>query len=236
LAQISGIDALASLAGATSSPSQYALPMRIGGFGGVEGLSSYLIENRIDLLVVALHPYADRMWQNALEAARQTGVAMVVNHRAPWKPIDGDRWSSARDIQAAVARLQRRRSSNVFLPLGRKEISKFEAAPKHNYLVRAIEKIQPPLDLPNVTCLLARPPFSKEAEIALMLQHRVDLMIVKNSGGVDTYAKMEAARELGVETIIIRRPYSVSVAHHDTVDETMSAIVAKLDHDTKRFA
>lgn len=236
LAQIPNVEALVSLAGVTSNPGHYALPTRIGGFGGVEGLHRYLSDNRIDLLVVALHPYADRMWRNAVEAAKQAGVAMVVHHRAPWMPLEGDHWSLVHDIDAAVARLKRTRRSNVFLPLGRKEIAKFEAAPKHSYLVRAIETIDPPLDLPNVTVLQARPPFTKDAEIALMKERRIDLMIVKNSGGSANYAKIEAARELGVEVIVVRRPYMPGVPHQLTVAETMAAIGGRLGHEKKRVA
>lgn len=236
LAKCANSEAVMSLAGATSIPGAYPLPLRIGGFGGAEGLSRYLVENQIDLLVNATHPYANRMWQNAIDAARQAGVPLVIFHRPEWAPTAADRWSYARDVDAVVSKLRRVRARNVFLPLGRKELIKFEAVPKHRYLIRAIETFDPPLDLPHVTYVKARPPFDKVAEIALMKRHKIDLMVVKNSGGSASYAKMIAARELGIDTMVIRRPYMPGVQHCRNVAETLAAVIEALGHDEKRVA
>lgn len=236
LAQCPNMNATLSLAGATTVPGRYALPTRVGGFGGIEGLRSYLIDKRINLLVNATHPYADRMWVNAITAAEQAGVPLVVFHRPEWTPVEGDCWSYSNNVDAAVKKLRRMRVRKVFLPLGRKELAKFEAAPKHRYLIRAIEAFETPLKLPNATYLKARPPFTKAAEIALMRKHEIDLMIIKNSGGSATYAKIAAARELGIETIVIRRPHEADVPHCRTVAQTMSSIAEQLGHVKKRVA
>jgi precorrin-6A/cobalt-precorrin-6A reductase len=236
LATRPSFEAVMSLAGATTIPGQYALPLRIGGFGGSEGLALFLRENKVDLLVNATHPYANQMWLNAIQASRLAQVPLVVFHRPEWVPTEADRWSYARDIGSAVSKLKRMRARNIFLPLGRKELVKFEAVPKHRYLIRAIEVFDPPLKLPHVTYLKARPPFDKAAEIALMKRHRIDLMIVKNSGGSASYAKMVAARELGIDTIVVRRPYAPGVQHCRNVAETLAAIVEALGHDAKRVA
>ncbi|TIR45666.1 MAG: cobalt-precorrin-6A reductase, partial [Mesorhizobium sp.] len=66
-----------SLAGRTESPMAQGVPMRSGGFGGMEGLAAYLHREQVDLVVDATHPYAARMSANAAEAARQTRVPMV---------------------------------------------------------------------------------------------------------------------------------------------------------------
>lgn len=236
LARCPQSETIVSLAGATTAPARYPLPTRIGGFGGVEGLRRYLIENNIDLLVNATHPYADQMWRNAMEATKLAGVPMIVFHRPEWKPVEGDRWTHVRNVDSAVARLGRTRARNVFLPLGRKEIFKFEAAPKHNYLIRSIDALDRPIDLPNVNYLRERPPFAKATEIALMKHHRINLVVAKNSGGSASYAKIAAARELGIETILIRRPYDVPFPHCRSVAETLAAIIAHAHHTEKRVA
>lgn len=229
-------DAIVSLAGATTSRQDYALPMRIGGFGGVEGLRRYLVENRIDLLVDATHPYAAQMSRNAAAASSQAGVPLIVFDRPGWEPVEGDQWTPVRDIEAVLRRLDRLRPRNIFLPLGRKELPRFEAVPKHNYLIRSIEIFDPPLNLPHVSYIRTRPPYEKADEIDLMKRHRIDLMIVKNSGGTLIYGKMVAARELGIPILMIRRPETSHTAPCKSVAETVSAISDFLRHEANLVA
>jgi precorrin-6A/cobalt-precorrin-6A reductase len=192
-----------SLAGRTTFPAAFPIPVRTGGFGGAEGLASFLRENGFDLIINATHPYATQMWRNAIDAARLADVPLVAFHRPPWTPTTADKWTQVDGVARAITVLGRRKARNVFLPLGHKELIKFEAVPRHRYLIRAIETFDPPLNLPKASYLKARPPFDKASEIELLKKHSIDVMIVKNSGGSASYAKIVAARELGIEVIVI---------------------------------
>ncbi|MGE3366415.1 MAG: cobalt-precorrin-6A reductase [Rhizobiaceae bacterium] len=236
LASCAESEALMSLAGRTSFPAAFPTPVRIGGFGGAEGLASFLRENAFDLLINATHPYADQMWRNAIEAAKLADVPLVAFHRPAWTPVAGDKWTEVDGVAGAIAMLGRRKARNVFLPLGHKELVKFEAVPRHRYLIRAIESFDPPLNLPKASYLKARPPFDKASERELLKSQQIDVMIVKNSGGSASYPKIVAARELGIEVIVIDRPFVPDIDHARSVAEVMRATVHALGLRAKRVA
>ena len=64
-----GIEVITSLAGRVRQPMTPAGRVRIGGFGGTEGLISYIREQHIDLLIDATHPFAAQMSHHAATAA-----------------------------------------------------------------------------------------------------------------------------------------------------------------------
>src|SRR5262249_6691600 len=128
------LDVRLSLAGRTSNPVPHPVPVRVGGFGGAEGLARYLASERIDRLIDATHPYAAIMSANAAEAARRARVPLLALRRSAWRPVAGDRWTEVADTPAA-ARALGDVPRRVFLPLGRNEIAAFAAAPQHHYLV-----------------------------------------------------------------------------------------------------
>jgi precorrin-6A/cobalt-precorrin-6A reductase len=221
LAQRSDIDAVVSLAGRTSAPLGLDLPTRIGGFGGVEGLTRYLTEARIDRVIDATHPFAARISANACAACAALGLPFAVLARPPWAARDGDRWISVADNARAAAALGLR-PRRVFLTIGRLGVGSFRAAPQHHYLIRSIE---PPdsRDLPpRCAVMLARGPFALEDEIALMRENGIEVLVTKNSGGPSTYAKIEAARKLGLESIVITPPPQGGVLALGSLEEAMA--------------
>ena len=223
LASRAELTATLSLAGRTQHPVAQAVPVRSGGFGGVEGLARYLREERIGLLVDATHPYAARISTNAAEAVVAAGVTMLALRRAPWRKVKGDRWTEVQSGDDAVAALGAT-PRNVFVALGRQELAPFEAAPQHSYLVRSVDPVEPPLAVPNARYLLARGPFREDGEKALLLENRIDAIVAKNSGGRATYGKIAAARALGIDVILIQRPNLPPVESVASVDEAVAAI------------
>src|SRR5258708_36175281 len=81
-----------SLAGRPATPVVQPVPVRIGGFGGAQGLADYLATERIDALIDATHPYAAVIAANAARAAGATGVPLLALRRPPWVAVGGDRW------------------------------------------------------------------------------------------------------------------------------------------------
>jgi precorrin-6A/cobalt-precorrin-6A reductase len=200
-------DATLSLAGRTASPAAQALPMRVGGFGGVDGLARWMEREAIAAVVDATHPYAVRISANAVAACTRLQVPLASILRAAWTKRDGDRWTQVGSAEAAAGLLARQAQAHrVFLSLGRLELGAFAHAPQHDYLARLID---PPSGItlpPRIRLISARGPFDKPAEARLLQAERIELIVSKNSGGAATYAKIEAARQAGVPVILIARP------------------------------
>lgn len=214
-----------SLAGRTAAPAAQPVPVRSGGFGGPEGLAAYLTEMAIDILIDATHPYAATMSAHAAQAAVRAGVQLLALQRAPWHPVSGDHWREVANSAEAVRALGES-PRRVFLAIGRKEVAAFTAAPQHDYLIRTVDPITPPLALPQAEYLLARGPFAEADERALLSDRRIDIVVAKNSGGEATYGKISAARELGITVILLRRPALPAVSTVHNIDDAL----AWLDH------
>ncbi len=225
LAGRADLDVTLSLAGRTASPARQGVPVRSGGFGGAAGLADYLVNERIDALIDATHPYASVISANAAMAAHTTGVAFVALRRPPWTAVAGDRWTEVSDVGDAVRTLGQA-PRRAFLALGRNELAPFVGAPQHHYLIRSVDPVDPPLPVPHVSYVTGRGPFSEADDRALMTAHRIEVVIAKNSGGAATYGKIAAARALGIGVIMLRRPPAPAAPAVETIEDAL----AWLDH------
>ncbi|MEZ5888768.1 MAG: cobalt-precorrin-6A reductase [Xanthobacteraceae bacterium] len=214
-----------SLAGRTANPAPHAVPVRVGGFGGAEGLATYLRDEGVDALIDATHPYADEISANAAEAARAANVLLLALRRPAWQMVEGDQWIEVESVAEAVKALGKA-PRRVFLALGRNEIVPFANAPQHTYLVRSVDPVDPPLAVPHAIYLTARGPFSEADDRELLERHRIDAIVAKNSGGDATYGKIAAARALHLPVIMLERPALPYVESVTAVDE----VLAWLDH------
>jgi precorrin-6A/cobalt-precorrin-6A reductase len=190
-----------SLAGRTRAPVAPPIPWRVGGFGGADGLATYLRTEGVGALIDATHPFAARIKRNAAQAAAQAGMPRIAVLRPAWQSQSGDCWTQVPDMAAAFAALgpvPRR----VFLSIGRQELAAFGAP--HAYLIRSVDF---PSVLPsNATVITARGPFAEDAERALLTEHRVEILVTKNAGGAATSAKLAAARALRLPVVMVARP------------------------------
>jgi precorrin-6A/cobalt-precorrin-6A reductase len=212
-----------SLAGATANPAPAPIPVRIGGFGGAVGLAAYLAGERIDAVVDATHPFASRISANAVAACRATTTPLVVFSRPPWTRAPGDRWVQVATVEDAADALGPA-PRTAFLTQGRLQLAAFAQAPQHRYVVRAIDRPAEIDALPDCKLILARGPFTLADELNLMKRERVEALVTKNSGGSATYAKIEAARALQIEVIIVRRPPAPQAETLHNLDAVMAWI------------
>jgi precorrin-6A/cobalt-precorrin-6A reductase len=208
-----GADVISSLAGRVSRPRLPDGPVRIGGFGGEDGLASFLAVEGISHVIDATHPFAATITGHAARAAARGGVPLLVLRRPEWEPAPS--WDVVPDIQAAAAAVRRWPGEAVFLTTGRRDLGAFAADDAHSFLVRAVD---PPaagvaggaadaaLLPPRMTLILGRGPYTVEGETALMRENGIGLLVTKNSGGPMTAAKLLAARGLGVQVVMVRRP------------------------------
>jgi precorrin-6A/cobalt-precorrin-6A reductase len=195
--------AMLSFAGRTLRLADPGVPYRVGGFGGVEGLAAHLEQEGYHVLVDATHPFAAQISRHAAEAAEQVRLPLLRLEGPAWPVAPGDRWRIVprmEEAPAAIGAVPRR----VFLGIGRLEVGVFARAPEHDYLIRAVDPFVPPL--PQARVIAARGPFVLADERALFERERIEVVVSKNAGTPSTYAKIEAARELGLPVIMVARP------------------------------
>ncbi|ORE94786.1 cobalt-precorrin-6A reductase [Aurantimonas sp. 22II-16-19i] len=211
-----------SLAGRTRSPE---LPedaeIRIGGFGGAEGLAAFLLAESVSLVVDATHPFAAGMARNAARAADLAGLRRLKLLRPEWCPVAGDCWTPVTCLAEACRALPA--GARPFLALGRQHLSPFTRRSDIRPLARMIEPPEPALPA-GWTLILSRPSSDRCAEADLMRAHGITHLVTRNAGGAASYAKVAAARDLGLPVIMIARPPSPAGAVFETVEDVVGAI------------
>lgn len=196
------VDLISSLAGRVPDPALPEGPVRIGGFGGVDGLRKYLQDNEITAVVDATHPFAATITANAARACELAQVAHLVLARPAWPygdaiVVDNDR--------LAAQTVKDRGYQRIFLTTGRSGTAAFKDASAW-FLIRAVTPPDAGTLPPDHEILLSRGPYDYENELALLREYRIDALVTKNSGGAMTRAKIDAADHLGVPVIMVDRP------------------------------
>ena len=215
-----GHDVTSSLAGVTHSPHLPKGKLRMGGFGGVEGLEAYLKAGAFDLVVDATHAFAAKMSAHAYEACNSLAVKLLRLEAPAWQPQAGDDWHEVETVAAAVEGLPQ--NAKVVVTVGRKEVGPFFARADLSGIARMIEHavVAAPS---NWQVMLERPPFTLEAEIDLLRSSQAEFLVSKNAGGARP-AKLGAAAALALPVIMVRRPFKPTVRTLQNVDELLAAI------------
>ncbi len=242
--QIADIEVVSSLAGRTQQPlTPKTGTVRIGGFGGAAGLAQFLLvsaarpyggcangEDRpIDLLIDATHPFAAQISANAAVAAAECNIPHLMLVRPAWQMVEGDRWIEVASHSEAATALSTQ-SQRVFLTIGRQELAAFAGLDSIWFLMRAIDPPTPNTPIPNGKLLLDRGPFSLENERKLLLEYRIDTVVSKNSGGAATYAKIVAAREMGIPVVMVQRPPIPDVEQVADVEGAISWLIGQISY------
>jgi precorrin-6A/cobalt-precorrin-6A reductase len=192
-----------SLAGLTDAAPVDGVVMRTGGFGGPQGLAEYLRATGVAAVFDATHPFAARITEHAARACTTAGVPRFRLQRAEWQLQPGDRWHSVATLADGLEWLHPR-ARRVFATLGRKSLEELGRAQAYTFVMRGITR--PPVLPDNVVWVSGRPPFPVEAEVELFRRHEIRALFMQASGGELTYAKVAAARELGLPVVMLTRP------------------------------
>ena len=217
-------DVISSLAGRVPDPALPAGPVRIGGFGGVEGLRQWLRDNDIAAVIDATHPFAATMTANAAAACAELALPHLVLSRPAWDPGGAELVASDREAADVVAA---KGYSRVFLTTGRSGSAAFRDSGAW-FLIRVVTAPQAE-NLPrDHELLLSRGPYRYEDEHRLMRDHRIDVVVTKNSGGELTRPKLVAAQALGVDVVMIDRPpLPAGVTVVDSVDDAVGWLLSR---------
>jgi precorrin-6A/cobalt-precorrin-6A reductase len=212
-----GADVISSLAGRVSSPSLPAGRVRVGGFGGVDGLTDYLRREPVSAVVDATHPFAAKITKHAVQAASLTGTPLVRLERPGWREHPrSNSWTWVADAAAACAAAES--ASRPFLATGRQSLRDFQTWADREVLVRLVDP--PAASLPRRwKIILSRGPYGYAGERKILTEHGIDAILTKDSGGTHTVAKLDAAGDLGIPVVIIARPEPAPVPLLRTVAE-----------------
>ncbi|MEU2156931.1 cobalt-precorrin-6A reductase [Streptomyces sp. NPDC019396] len=215
-----GLRVTTSLAGRVAAPRLPRGEVRVGGFGGAEGLADWLRGQQVDVLIDATHPFAGTISFNAARAADQAHVPLLAVRRPGWVPAEGDDWHLMDSLPQAADALPGL-GERVFLTTGRMGLASFVHLDTLWFLVRSVDAPEPPFPA-RMEVLLDRGPFTLDSERELLRRHAIDVLVTKDSGAAATAPKLTAAREAGIPVVLVRRPpvpQGVPVA--STVEEAL---------------
>lgn len=212
-----------SLAGLGKVPADLPCQVRVGGYGGAEGLAAFMAAEGIDLLLDITHPYAAQISANAARAAELSGVPCWALRRPGWQAGGGDDWREVADWAALSTALEP--FQRPFFTLGREPLAHLQAIPLHqHWTVRCLDDYP---GTPRARVIGARGPFNLADERALFAAGQFDVLISKNSGSSATEPKLQVARELGLPVLLLARPPLPPVDRQfSAVEDVWSALQA----------
>jgi len=203
---------MTSLAGRVKDPKQPIGEIRIGGFGGIDGLKAFIKTNNVVAVVDATHPFAAQMSRHARTACDETKTMRVQVCRPTWPYVDGDNWIEVENV-AEAAEILPDIGSRAFLTVGIGELDPFRNMDEIWSLVRVVDEPSTPLlNGPHLTIAM-RGPFAEDDELALLQRYNIDVVVTKHAGGDATYGKLAAARQLNIPVLMVKRP---PTEHGDT--------------------
>lgn len=216
-----GHDVTTSLAGKTTSPVLPKGNVKTGGFGGGDGLGKYLRDEKFDRIVDATHPYATEIKVNAVRAAAMAELKLIRLTRPEWQEPQYAFWKRVASAEEAAQSLPR--GARALLTVGHTGLEAFLARTDCSFVVRSIEPPEKPLPV-NAVSLIARPPFYPQGELALLQEQGITHLICKNSGGVQTEAKLQAAHQLRLPVFMIARPQLPPAYEVPSIGQAIAAL------------
>jgi precorrin-6A/cobalt-precorrin-6A reductase len=220
-----GHEVIYSIVGLVRQP-DLRCELHIGGFSsqdktGAEGLGSYCLEHKIDLLLDATHPYAVRISANAVVAAKKSQIDCWRYTRPGWGTADYLSWhdfDNWDDLIPQIGDFQ-----HPFFSTGASILEQLDRRPAHQqWIVRSARKLP---DIDGIITINKIGPFNYEDELSLMRQYNVDVLISKNSGGLRLAGKLDAAHSLGIPVFVQRRP---ALARPDKCFERIEDLLAEI--------
>ena len=221
--RLTGHPVIASLAGVTRKPKPYGVPTRIGGFGGAEGFHSFLKDEGITAILDATHPYAAHMPKRKASICAERALPYLRLLRPEWQPQPGDQWHEVDRLKAAASVIPK--DSTIFLATGGQSAEQTAPLYEHTIWLRRVDDTGP-APWPKGGVIVGLPSNDPQVEAALLERYGITHMIAKNAGGPMGYAKLEAARVLGLPVFLLSRPPLPDAAMTTSLDTAESFVKA----------
>jgi len=212
-------DTIASLSGATRSRAALGLETRIGGFGGEAGFRVFLAKKKISAILDATHPFAAAITERTARVAQELGIPYLQLLRPRWRAGPQDDWVEIEREEEAALIIPG--AACVFLATGRQTLARFTGLAGRRTYCRQIDPPEHLFPFAGGEFIIGRPPFSVEQEVELFARLGVDWLVVKNAGGAASHTKLDAARQLGIGVLMIKRPATPQSARVETVKEAL---------------
>ncbi|MGG3885442.1 precorrin-6A reductase [Brevibacillus panacihumi] len=213
---------------AAKSMEEAGLPVQVGRLTA-QDLVSLIAEKGIRCVVDATHPFAEEASKNAMAASQEAGVPYIRYERESLSAPGSEKLIVVEDYVQA-AELAAEKKGVIMLTTGSKTLKIFTdrllGLPDTTLVARMLPRLDnmqkcEELGLAQKNIVAMQGPFSKELNKALYDHYKVTLMITKESGKVGAFdEKVEAALEMGIETIVIGRPkieYGEKFSDYDSV-------------------
>ncbi len=226
LAQERRVRMTVSLARSERPPTAFDVPVRIGGFGGDAGFAAFMEDQGVDAVLDATHPFAAAVSRRTAGYCERHGIPYIQFLRPTWLPGPRDRWSFLNSEREVVERVPE--DINVFIATGRDTMHHYDGLTSQYVVCRVLSAPEDPFPLPQGRWLHSCPPFDVASEARLMRDLATDWLVVRNSGGSSSRAKVDAARELGIKVAMIRRPPQPVAPRLSTVAEALAWVRRKL--------
>ena len=185
----------------------------------------FLIENGIDTLIDASHPFDKESTELCKRVSKLADIKLTHFVRPPWTPTIVDNWTRVRTFDEAAKIIPD--GSNVFIATGRIGLEKFSKLTSSKFFIRRLGKVKLQCPLDNGKFIYGNPPFSLKDEISLIRSLKIDILVIKNVGGDGSFAKVEAARAMNISVIMIERPKKSSI----NAITTIPGIFKWMDHN-----
>lgn len=213
-------DAVISLAEDRRASSPFALPTRLGGFGGADGFRAYVKDAGISAVIDATHPYAAQISNRTAAICSDLGLPYLHVMRAPWMPQDGDNWTEIAREEDAAAIIPEQ--ATVFLGTGRRTLHRFAGLEGRRVICRLIDPPTAAFPFEGGEFLIGRPPFAVSREVSLFTQLGIDWIVLKNAGSEASATKLTAARMLGIPVLMIARPQPPQALRVETAKDAIA--------------
>ena len=197
------VSVITSLAGRTAEPVLPPGEVRVGGFGGADGLAAYIRAHGISRVIDATHPFARRISENAIRATTETGVPLEYLVRPGWERQRDDRWQEVSSLEEAARALPA--GATVFLALGRQYLDAFVGRGDCRFVIRMVDPPAETLPFANHVLILGKPSADPATEAGLLAVHGITHLVCRNSGGAAGYGKIAAARQMGLPVVMVER-------------------------------
>ena len=222
-----GVDVLVKVAteyGAAVNSSD--VNVSVGSCGGTDGIAALIKSDKFDMVIDATHPYASNITKHASEACQKTGAQYlrVIRNESSYSGV-----TLVDSVKGAIDYLMDKEGI-IFGSTGSKEAAEYTRIPdfKERVVLRVLsvkksvdDCIARGFEGKNLIC--AQGPFSKEMNIAMFKQSGAKYLVTKDSGSMGGFdEKYEAAKELGMEIVLVARPKDVDGVEYDKAVEVLS--------------